>query len=94
MIGSRSSSASEPSDGIALNEVFSYEIDVTGNTLTVKILREGKPTLTEEVDMRNSGYDVADDYMYFKAGVYNQNNTGDGDDCVQATFYALDVTHN
>ena len=94
MIGSRSSSASEPSDGIALNEVFSYEIDVTGNTLTVKILREGKPTLTEEVDMSNSGYDVADDYMYFKAGVYNQNNTGDGDDYVQATFYALDVTHD
>ncbi len=44
--------------------------------------------------MSNSGYDVADDYMYFKAGVYNQNNTGDGDDYVQATFYALDVTHD
>lgn len=94
MIGSRSSSASEPSDGIALNEVFSYEIDVTGNTLTVKILRDGKATITEEVDMSNSGYDVSDDYMYFKAGVYNQNNTGDSDDYVQVTFYALDVTHD
>lgn len=94
MIGSRSSSASEPSDGIALNEKFSYEIDVKGNTLTVKILREGKPTLTETVDMTNSGYDVADDYMYFKAGVYNQNNTGNGNDYVQATFYALDVQHD
>ncbi|HAW76618.1 MAG TPA: translation initiation factor SUI1, partial [Alteromonas australica] len=73
MIGSRSSSASEPSDGIALNEVFSYEIDVQGDTLTVKILREGKATVTETVDMSNSGYDVADEYMYFKAGVYNQN---------------------
>ncbi|MAF71016.1 MAG: translation initiation factor SUI1 [Alteromonas sp.] len=94
MIGSRSSSASEPSDGIALNEVFSYEIDVQGDTLTVKILREGKATVTETVDMSNSGYDVADEYMYFKAGVYNQNNTGDGDDYVQATFYALEVTHD
>ena len=32
-----------------------------GNALAVKILREGKPTLTEEVDMSNSCYDVADD---------------------------------
>ncbi len=32
-----------------------------GNALTVKILREDKPTLTEEVDMSNSCNDVADD---------------------------------
>ncbi|MCU4674033.1 polysaccharide lyase family 7 protein [Catenovulum sp. 2E275] len=94
MIGSRSSSASNPADGISLNEKFSYEINVTGNLLTVKILREGKPTVTETVDMNNSGYDDADDWMYFKAGVYNQNNTGNGSDYVQATFYALEQTHN
>lgn len=94
MIGSRSSSASNPTDGIALNEVFSYEIDVTGNTLTVKILRDGKATITETVDMSNSGYDDSDDWMYFKAGVYNQNNTGNGSDYVQATFYSLEQTHN
>lgn len=94
MIGSRSSSASNPSDGIALNEVFSYEIDVTGNTLTIKILRDGKATITETVDMSNSGYDDSDDWMYFKAGVYNQNNTGNGSDYVQATFYSLEQTHN
>jgi poly(beta-D-mannuronate) lyase len=31
--------------------------------------------------------------MYFKAGVYNQNKSGDVDDYVQATFYALSNTH-
>ena len=94
LIGSRSSSASEPADGIALNEVFSYEIDVKGNDLTVKILRDGKDTITQEVDMSNSGYDIADEYMYFKAGVYNQNNTGNDSDYVQATFYSLVVSHD
>lgn len=102
MIGSRDSNASEPSDGIALGEVFSYEIDVNGDTMTVKLMREGKTTITEIVDMSNSGYDgyyeddgeLVEDYMYFKAGVYNQNNTGDSDDYVQATFYALEHTHD
>ncbi|WP_017444836.1 polysaccharide lyase family 7 protein [Gayadomonas joobiniege] len=94
MIGSRSSSASNPSDGIALNEVFSYEINVTGNLLTVKIMRDGKSTITETHDMSNSGYDDASDWMYFKAGVYNQNNTGNNSDYVQATFYKLEQSHN
>jgi poly(beta-D-mannuronate) lyase len=39
----------------------------------------------------NSGYN--DDWMYFKAGVYNQNNSGTSSDYVQATFYNLVVTH-
>jgi poly(beta-D-mannuronate) lyase len=94
MIGSRSDSASNPSDGIALNEVFSYEIKVVGNTLTVKISRDGKPDVTQTVDMSSSGYDASDQYQYFKAGVYNQNNTGDGSDYVEATFYALENTHD
>ena len=65
MIGSRSSSASNPSDGIALGEKFSYEIAVEGNTLTVTIKRPGKPDVQEIVDMSESGYE--DDWMYFKA---------------------------
>ena len=44
-----------------------------GNALTVKILREDKPTLTEEVDMSNSCNDVADDGNY----------------CFQATLHSL-----
>ncbi|WGV98542.1 polysaccharide lyase family 7 protein [Vibrio sp. YMD68] len=80
-------------DGIALGEKFSYKIDVVGSDMTVTISREDKPDVVQKVDMQNSGYERADEWMYFKAGVYNQNRSGDADDYVQATFYALDVTH-
>lgn len=93
LIGSRSSSASNPSDGIALDEKFSYNIKVVGNDLTVTISREGKADVVKTISMASSGYDVGGQYMYFKAGVYNQNNSGDADDYVQATFYALDKSH-
>ncbi len=93
IIGSRNDGAADPPDGIALDEEFSYEIDVVGNTLTVTIRRSGKPDATQVVDMSSSGYDAGGQYMYFKAGVYNQNNTGDATDYVQATFYALEHTH-
>ncbi|MGB5418990.1 polysaccharide lyase family 7 protein [Algibacter sp.] len=93
MIGSRSNSASNPSDGIALNEKFSYTIKVVGDSLTVTISREGKADVIKTVNMATSGYNVGGQYMYFKAGVYNQNNTGNADDYVQATFYALEKSH-
>jgi hypothetical protein len=80
-------------DGIALGEVFSYQIKVVGNTMTVTVMREGKPDAVQVVDMSESGYDVGGRYMYFKAGVYNQNNSGDPDDYVQATFYKLEKSH-
>lgn len=90
MIGSQSSSASEPSDGIALNEKFSYRIKTNGDLLTVTIMRDNKPDIVQQVDMVNSGYNLGGQYMYFKAGVYNQNNTGDAKDYAQATFYHLE----
>ena len=93
MIGSRSNNASNPSDGISLDEKFSYKVKTEGNTLTVSIMRPGKPDVVQEVDMTNSGFDSKNQYMYFKAGVYNQNNTGDSKDYAQATFYALDNNH-
>lgn len=92
MIGSRSSSASNPEDGIALGEKFSYEIKVVGNNLTVTIIRPGKSDVQQVVDMSGSGY--ADDWMYFKAGVYNQNNGGDPGEYAQASFFALSVSHS
>ncbi|WP_421762653.1 polysaccharide lyase family 7 protein [Ekhidna sp.] len=92
MIGSRSSSASDPTDGIALGEKFSYEIDVVGNTLTVTIMRDGKADIVQEVDMTDSGF--ADDWMYFKAGNYNQNNSGDPGDYAQVSFFTLNVSHS
>ncbi|MHA2938842.1 polysaccharide lyase family 7 protein [Vibrio sp. RC27] len=81
-------------DGIKLGEVFSYQIKVVGNTMTVTVMREGKPDAVQVVDMSESGYDQGGRYMYFKAGVYNQNNTGDPDDYVQATFYKLEKSHS
>lgn len=92
MIGSRNDGAPDPEDGIALGEKFSYEIKVVGDLLTVTIMREGKDDVVEEVDMTDSGF--ADDWMYFKAGNYNQNNAGDPDEYAQVSFFALDVTHS
>jgi hypothetical protein len=69
---------------------------VVGNDLTVTIRLgdlTGTVLGTANIDMSSSGYDVADDFMYFKAGAYNQNNTGTGSDFAQATFYALEVDH-
>ena len=94
MIGTRSNSASNPVDGIALDEKFSYRIKVVGDVLTVIIFREGKANVVKTVNMATSGFNVGGQYMYFKAGVYNQNNTGDPDDYVQATFYELEKSHS
>lgn len=94
LIGSRASNADNPEDGIALNEIFSYRINVKGDQLRVTIIRQGKPDVVQHVDMSNSGYQRNDQYMYFKAGVYNQNNTGEANDYVQATFYQLENSHN
>lgn len=91
MIGSRSDSQPDPEDGIALGEKFSYEIKVIGNLLTVTIMREGKEDVVQEVDMTDSGF--ADDWMYYRAGNYNQNNAGDLDEYAQVSFFALDVVH-
>ena len=99
IIGDRGHNAPNPPAGIALDELWSYEILAIGNQLTVTI-RSGDltgPVIgTQIIDMSLSGYDVADDYVYFKAGLYNQNNTEDGglgSDFAQVTFYALEVDH-
>ncbi len=94
MIGSRSHKLSDPDDGIALNEKFSYKISVKDEVLFVTIIREGKPNITKHYDMKDSGYSSGNQYMYFKAGVYNQNNEGADGDYVKATFYHIHNTHN
>jgi len=94
LIGSRSNDASNPAEGFALNEKFSYEIEVKGNSLQVKIFQNETLRAEQLIDISNSGYDVAKEYMYFKAGVYNQNNSGDADDYAQATFYELEASHD
>ena len=90
--GDLNGSPSSPSDGIALNEKFSYTINVTGTTLKVTISRDGKSDIVKSISMANSGY--ANDWMYFKAGIYTQNKTATStSDYDKATFYALKNTH-
>lgn len=93
IIGSRSHTAAGPKEGIKLNEKFSYKISVENEILFVTIIRQGKENLTQSFDMRNSGYNKSNQYMYFKAGVYNQNDGGAPKDYVQATFYHLKNSH-
>lgn len=104
MIGTRKDKAENPADGIALDEIFTYEIRVSGREvdgvtmpmLDVKIIRDdGTEIAAPTFDMSESGYDVSDDFMYFKAGAYSQNNTSIAGwrDADQVTFYKLEVTH-
>lgn len=93
LIGSRSNTASNPEQGISLNEQFSYSITVEGNQLTVRITKADGRAFSQIIDMSASGYDQGGQYMYFKAGVYNQNNSGDPHDYVQATFYQIANSH-
>jgi hypothetical protein len=76
--------------GIALGETFSYQIDLRGLQLNVRVApASGVPAaFSQQIDPAYVGLD-----LYFKAGVYNQNNTGDADDFAQATFFALSATH-
>lgn len=93
ILGSRSNTAKDPVDGIALDEKFSYEIIARGHELKVVISQKDEVLGSTTIDMTESGYDVEDDYMYFKAGLYTQNHTGEASDFDQATFYALENTH-
>jgi len=93
LIGTRSKSATNPENGIKLNERFTYRISVVANQLTFTLSRSQQEDVSAIIDMSNSGYDLGGQYMYFKVGVYNQNNTGEPKDYVQATFYKIDNSH-
>lgn len=88
----------DPYNGIALNEVFSYDITNRGSRIDVIIRRgdqNGEIIGHNYVDMavENSGYDLIDEWNYFKSGVYLHNNSGDPDDFDQVTLYRLSNTH-
>ena len=89
----------DPFNGVALDEVFSYEITNAGSRIDVIIRRgdaDGEIIGHNFVDMEveGSGYDTIDEWNYFKAGVYTQNNSGDATDFDQATFYRLENSHD
>ena len=94
MIGSKSSNAADPIDGIAIGELFSYQIKVVGHLLSVTITRDGKPDVVQTIDMKDSGYhNKPNEYMFFKAGIYHVVNSGDKGDYAQATFYKIENKH-
>jgi len=82
-----------------LNELFSYSIINDDEDLTVIIRRgdrDGPVIAQRTIDMNSldSGYDRSDEWMYFKAGAYTQNDSGNGSDGDIVTFYRLDVSHD
>jgi len=78
-------------DGIALGELFSYVITLKDTRLQVDILRNKGTLVNTYIKYIDANY--RGENLYFKAGVYNQNNTGTTGDYAQATFYTLTHTH-
>lgn len=72
----------EPEDGLRLGELFYYDIDVQGTMMYLTFMKSNGETVEHEIDLTyghpdypiDTGYD--DDILYFKAGAYNQCNTG------------------
>ena len=98
MIGNEACT-SGPSNGIDLDELFSYSIINDDEEITVIIRRgdrDGPIIAQRTIDMNDldSGYDRSDEWMYFKAGAYTQNNTGDDSDGDIVTFYRLSKSHD
>jgi poly(beta-D-mannuronate) lyase len=80
----------EPGDnGIALGEEFSYSINLHENTMHLTFSAPGKATVNYsvslannidpygKVDEKDNKWGYAGDWLYFKAGAYNQCSTKD-----------------
>ncbi len=105
VIGGRGDRIANPDDGIALDEVFSYEIEVKGEPekgktipmLYLKIIRDdGTEVVAKPFDMRASGFSAEDEFMFFKAGAYTGNNSSPEPetDFDRVIFYKLDYSHD
>ena len=86
------------SNGIALDELWSYEIENDDEDIIVRIRRgdqNGPIIASTTIDMfeYDLGYDVQGEWNYFKVGAYTQNNTGDDDDGDIITFYRIEASH-
>lgn len=78
-------------EGITLGEEFSYTINVVDSIMYLTFTHENKPTVKYQIDLSNNvnAYGKVDekdhpggytgDWMYFKAGAYNQCSTKDQD---------------
>lgn len=90
--GSSWDNPAEPGDsGIALGEEFSYEVNVHGNIMSLTFEAPGKETRhfqinladnvdpNGDVDPKDNPNGYAEDFMYFKAGAYDQCSTQDAE---------------
>lgn len=93
IIGSIDDDQPNPDNGFLLGELFTYEIIARGNFIDVIISQDGVELGRTTVDQTESGYDIAADYMYFKAGNYHVNNTADVDEFAEVTIYELLNAH-
>ncbi|OEF27383.1 alginate lyase [Vibrio rumoiensis 1S-45] len=103
-----SKSDDAPQDGVRLGEVFSYDVNVEGNVMHLTFKKNiGEPNevvknfdidLSKPYPGQSKDTSYAQDWMYFKAGAYNQCNTGssqcsnngvDAGDYTQVSFYKL-----
>ena len=67
IVGDSANDAPNPADGFLLDERFTYEIIADGNLLTVNIYNaSGSLVGFTDIDMTSSGYDVLDDFFYFR----------------------------
>ena len=102
----------DPTDGIKLGEVFSYDVNVENNIMNLtfkKNIGEANEVVkTFSVDLAKGHYQgneydagYANDWMYFKAGNYNQCNVGSSEctnngiaagDYTQVSFYELSLS--
>jgi len=76
-------------DGVELGEAFSYTVNVVGDIMYLTFEAEGRETVNYEINIANNvdAYGKVDefdhkwgylgDWMYFKAGAYNQCSTKD-----------------
>ncbi len=73
--------------GVPLNVRFSYSIHLT---------QSGNLTINAADAVLNAKLDAGwkDKLLYFKAGVYTQDNTGYATEGGAATFYKLTINHN
>ena len=103
----------EPEDGIALMEKFSYRVEVILNEMRLTFDRGDGVPVTHVQELSQGHADIVDDqgygddWMYFKAGAYNQCNLGTEDvsgagclnrgeeagDYAQVRFFELSVSH-
>jgi hypothetical protein len=75
----------------SLNEKWRYDVNVYGQKMTVTVTKADGSQFDETITIESA---YQNDWMYFKAGVYNQNNGGNAGDYVQATFYKLTQSHD